>query len=276
MTLKYRAGLPATPELEHLRGLVAEGVKRFPRHEGVSIAYQEHGGIRCLSLTPESVKANLLYFHGGGFRIGSPELSAGFASYLAAQSQCRIILPFYSLAPEHPFPAALLDGQRILESLLIGQPLFIGGDSAGGNLAAVLARRFSKTITAVILLSPWLDLRLKSKSYAINADDDKVFSLAAAKNSADSYLQGHEADDPNVSPVVGGLTDMPASLIIVGSKEVLLHDSLTYAEQLKAAAAKVNLHIIPDMAHVEPTTNPDKACTEQALFLAAGFISDLL
>lgn len=276
LTLGYRAGLPSAPELQQLRNLVSEGVKRFPRHADVRVAYQEHDGIRCLIVTPETARVTLLYFHGGGFRIGSPELSAGFVSCLAAQSQCRVILPFYSLAPEHPFPAALLDGQRVLETLPTDQPLLIGGDSAGGNLAAVLARRFSEKLTGILLLSPWLDLRLTSTSYVDHAQEDKVFSLQAASSAASLYLQGHDAHDPDVSPVLGNLLGMPPALIMVGSKEVLLQDSLTYTRQLQAAGAQVDLHVIPDMAHVEPTVKPAGANTAAALSLASTFIKRFL
>lgn len=215
LTLDYREGLPLTPELKQLRDLVAEGAKRFPRHTDVHVAYKEHDSIHCLSLAPETARATLLYFHGCGFRIDSPELSAGFFLF-GCQSQGRMILPFYSLAPEPPFPAALLDGQRVLETLLTDEPLFIGGDSRVGNLAAVLAWRFSEKLTGVLLLSPWLDLRLSSASYVGNAHKDKVFSLQAASSAARSYLQGHDAHDPDISPVLEDLVGMPPSLILVG------------------------------------------------------------
>lgn len=164
----------------------------------------------------------------------------------------------------------------MLESLWSNRPLVIGGDSAGGNLAAVLARRFSEKLAGVLLLSPWLDLRLTSSGYVDNAHDDKVFSLQAARSAANLYLQGHDAHDPDVSPLLGDLIGMPRSFILVGDKEVLLQDSLNYTRELQAAGAQVDLHVFPHMAHVEPTVKPAGANTEAALSLASRFIKELV
>lgn len=245
---------------------------RYPRHPDVRGDYRDWGGIRCLMLTPRHAVGNMLYFHGGGFRIGSPELSAGFVSHLAAHSQCQVVLPFYRLAPERPFPCALLDGQSVLEDLPGGMPLLLGGDSAGGNLAAVLARRFAHRVDGALLLSPWLDLRVEAAGYDINGERDRVFSKPAAKEAAALYLQRDSPLDADASPLLGDLSEMPPCLIAVGGNEVLLDDSLRFAERLIMYRRSVSLQVLADMAHVEATTNPSSSHVQEVLALASAFI----
>ena len=273
ITLDRRPGRAAPPQLAALRGRTSEAVARYPRHPAVEITYEYHNGIRCLVLTPHNMVATLLYFHGGGFRVGSPEIAAGFASRLAAAASCRIVIPFYSLAPDDPFPAALLDGQAVLENLVDDNPLLIAGDSAGGNLAAVLARRFSSYIRGALLISPWLDLRVTAGSYEKNSEVDKIFSRGAASDAAELYLQGHSSQDPDVSPLLGDLSCMPPSLLVVGSTEVLLDDSVAFSDNMASEQRPVSLHVLPEMAHVEPTLMPDSENTAEVLKLASNFIA---
>ncbi len=268
-----RSGFPAEPELANLRGLIDQGAQRFPRHPQASLHYKDLAGVRCLTVTPPTIKSNLLYFHGGGFRLGSPEISAGFVSQIAMMSECRVTLPFYSLAPESPFPNALLEGQAVLESFSTELPLFIGGDSAGGNLAAVLSRRFAAPLSGAILLSPWLDLRVNAASYNSNATKDKVFSRQAASQAAALYLQDHSAEDSDTSPLLANLKDIPQTLVIVGSPEVLLDDAKAYTEASLKAGSRVDLHIISDMQHVEATLNPNSKHCGTVLQLVSTFLS---
>ncbi len=276
LTADRRPGLDPPAELTALRKMSAGAGERFPRHPATEADYQDFGGVRCLVLRPASVKGQILYFHGGGFRIGSPEIPAGFASHLAARTSCQIVMPFYSLAPEGPFPAALLDGQAVLEALPESEPLFVGGDSAGGNLAAVLARRFATRIRALLLISPWLDLRVTATSYRTNRELDTVFSEDSARTAAALYLQGHSSLDPDVSPLLGDLSGMPPSLAVVGDPEVLLDDSLAFAEQLRNADRTVSLQVIPGMSHVEPTLTPGGTNTEEVINLLSHFVAERL
>lgn len=276
LTADRRPGLEPPAELTALRKMSAGAGERFPRHPATEADYEELGGVRCLVLKPGSVKGQVLYFHGGGFRIGSPEISAGFASHLAARTSCRVVMPFYSLTPEGPFPAALLDGQAVLDALPDSEPLFVGGDSAGGNLAAVLSRRFASRVRALLLISPWLDLRVTATSYRTNRELDTVFSEDSARAAAALYLQGHSSLDPDVSPLLGDLSGMPPSLAVVGDSEVLLNDSLAFAEQLRNADRTVSLQVIPGMSHVEPTLNPGGTNTEEVINLLSHFVAERL
>lgn len=276
LTRPRRTGLPAPLPLAELRRQIDGATGRYPRHPAVTADYRHYGGIRCLVLTPPTMVSDLLYFHGGGFRIGSPELAAGFVSHLAARSHCRIILPFYSLAPEHPFPGALLDGRAVLEALPPQQPLLLGGDSAGGNLATVLARHFHERVRGVLLLSPWLDLRVTAPSYDSNSEHDRVFGRTAARQAADLYLQGLSPEDIDVSPLLASPDNMPPCWLAVGSHEVLLDDARRFAVQLSNAGRPVSLQVIDNMAHTEPVTTAASPHVEDVLVRMTDFIGRCL
>lgn len=276
LTIPRRAGIEAPAELAAIRDMIGDPALRYPRHASVNLSYRTVGNVRCLILTPRVVAVRLLYFHGGGFRLGSPEIAAGFASRLADSTSCEVVIPFYSLAPEHPFPNALLEGQQVLETMINEKPLFIGGDSAGGNLAAVLARRFSDRLSGVLLLSPWLDLRIEATSYGANAEQDAVFSMRSATDAAALYLQGVDPVNPDVSPLLADLTTIPPVFITVGAEEVLVDDATTFADQLSAVQRQCSLEIIPGMCHVEPTLKPDSEHTRMVLNSATSFMQQLL
>jgi len=272
-------GSAPPPELVATRAQMAGMIAAYPRHPGVDISYQQYAHVRCLVITPPAVKGRVLYFHGGGFRLGSPEVVAGFTSHLAAEASCEMVIPFYSLAPEHPFPAALLEGEAVLQALLAECPsaqsnVLIGGDSAGGGLAAVLARHYAEQLQGLWLLSPWLDLRVLAASYDSNAAFDPMFSRKSAQAAVALYLQGGaDPSDPDISPLLGDLSKLPATQILVGSGEVLLDDALAFVNRLAAQRRAVALHVLPDMLHVEPTLRYDSPYTAEALALSASFLT---
>ena len=103
----------------------------------------------------------MVHFHGGGYCIGSARTIRGWAAHLSAQAGCRVVLPEYRLAPEHPYPAGLQDARAVVAA--VEGPVVLSGDSAGGGLALALVlsmRDAGKALPAgCILLSPWLDVR---------------------------------------------------------------------------------------------------------------------
>jgi acetyl esterase/lipase len=223
----------------------------------------------------------MLYFHGGGFRSGSPQFVAGFLSRLAAAAGVRILAAAYSLAPERPFPAAIHDGSRMLEALRDegGGPLLVGGDSAGGVLAATLtanvARGLAGRLAGAVLLSPWLDLTVTAETYESHSATDRLFSSASALEAAELYLQGASPRDPLASPLFADLSHMPPTMILAGAAEVLLDDSLTFAGRLARQNRTVELHVVEDMQHVSPVLFPDLPSTPACLSAITAFLNRL-
>jgi acetyl esterase/lipase len=201
----------------------------------------------------------VLYFHGGGFRIGSVASHRDLIAQIAVASGCRVLAIDYRLAPEHRFPAALDDALAaydwMLERGFEPANIAFAGDSAGGNLAlaAMLALRERKRPlpAAAVLMSPWTDLAATGASYVSRAEADPIHQrpmiLALAKN----YLGGQgDPCDPLVSPLYADLTGLPPFLIQVGNRETVLDDSVMLADKARAAGVEVDLQVWDGMIHV--------------------------
>jgi monoterpene epsilon-lactone hydrolase len=178
-----------------------------------------------------------------------------FAAALSQRCGVDVICPAYRLAPENPYPAALNDAYRVFASLQSGStlPLIMSGDSAGGGLAAsltILRTAEEQPPAGLILLSPWLDLTVTSRSYEVNAATDRLFSREAAEQAAEQYLQGGSANDPLVSPVFGSVAGFPPTFIATGTGEVLAEDSRCFAAALHAAGVRLQFMEVAGMEHV--------------------------
>ena len=201
----------------------------------------------------------ILYFHGGGFRLGSIASHRDLVARIAEASGCRLLAINYRLAPEHRFPAAVEDALKAF-GWMLGQGLkpadiALAGDSAGGNLvlAAMLALRARNEPlpAAGVLMSPWTDLAATGASYESRATADPIHQrgmiLALAKN----YL-GAQGDprDPLASPLYADPSGLPPLLIQVGDRETVLDDSVMFADKARAAGVAVELEVWDGMIHV--------------------------
>jgi acetyl esterase/lipase len=257
-----RPGRPAPSDLAERRaqmqGAVAAGAWQTAR----PAAETTLAGLRTLRFSPDGPpRAQVLALHGGGFRIGMPEFESFFAEALATRCGVEVWVPQYRLAPENPFPAGLADALAALIALraMAGDgPLFVTGDSAGAGLAASLGLLASAQgtsggaprIDGLVLLSPWLDLRVSAPSFAANAATDPMFSKESADVAAELYLQGFDPAHPLASPLLAPVTAYPPTLVSVGTGEVLADDSLGFHGKLTAAGVDCELSAIDGMEHV--------------------------
>lgn len=241
-------------------------------------------GLRCLRFAPAGKpRALVLQLHGGGFRIGRPEFEAPLMERLADRCSVATAIPQYRLAPEAPFPAGLADALAALRALASeaqGLPLIVGGDSAGGGLAASLGvlsqAGLAPPIAGLVLLSPWLDLTVSAPSYIQNAASDPMFSRGSAEIAAELYLQGFDPTHPLASPLLADLQSFPSTFISVGTGEVLRDDSLRFHEKLKALGGRVELLAIDGMEHVAVVRSPELAGSAQTFEAVADFIDRII
>ena len=224
--------------------------------------------IRTLSFDHEKLNNEkcILYFHGGGYIAGSPETHQNLLSRIAEKSNLKVYAIDYSLAPENPFPAALNDAVESYISLLRmgykSQNIFIGGDSAGGNLSIVTILKLQEMNeplpSKVFLLSPWADLTGEGSSIRDNSMSDPYLSYDDWLNTAKSmkktveewYAPNQNYRDPMISPVFANFKNFPQTLIQVSNIEILFSDSIAISNNLKHNNNGVKLSIYENLPHV--------------------------
>ena len=242
------------------------------------------GGVDGEWISPANAPENkaILYFHGGGFRIGSVSSHRDLIARIALASGCRVLAINYRLAPEHRFPAALDDAiaayRWMLDCGLTSANIAFAGDSAGGNLvlAAMLAlreRRLPLPVSAV-LMSPWTDLAATGASYISRAEADPIHQRAMILALAKNYLGGQgDPYDPLVSPLYADLGGLPPLLIQVGDRETVLDDFVMFADMARAAGIDVNLEVWDGMIHVFQMFGAELPEARQAIASIAGFLN---
>lgn len=188
----------------------------------------------------------LVYFHGGGFILGDLDSHEAHAIRLANESGVVVVNVDYRLAPEHPFPAAIDDADaavswaqaHLAELGGVGCSLAVGGDSAGGNLAAAAAlsaRDAGIVLAAQLLLYPVTDLT------RLNGVPEQAYLGDKAAQHGRS---------PRASPALAStLVGLAPAIIAVGSYDFLYQDNMHYANMLDAAGVSVVLRQYPDLNH---------------------------
>lgn len=223
----------------------------------------------------------VVHFHGGGYCVGSPEESRDWARHVSAQSGCRLILPDYRLAPEHPYPAAVDDARTALEAVLAeADPgtVIVSGDSAGGGLALMLAQgevaaREKPRLAGCMLMSPWLDLTADWRADPELVRRDVVLTPAWLEACAAAYARDADRAQPEVSPLLGDLAGLPPLLIQCGSDDLVAPDAVRLADRARAAGVDVTSTRWPGLWHNFPLQPGLIADADAAVAQTVGFIA---
>jgi acetyl esterase/lipase len=244
---------------KRVRSLVARASPLIARRE----AYQASAPVavgeaqaRWVQPTGAQTAGVILYFHGGGFIAECRAIHDPLLAALGRAADARGLMVDYRLAPEHPFPAATDDcfaaWNFLLSSGIDPGRIVIAGDSAGGNLAVVTAMRARDEglpqPAGLVLMSPVLDLTFGGASIDRNDGFDPMFRANSVRSLGQWYGTGMDPRDPRLSPLYGRLTGLPPTLVVVGSSELLLDDSLKFAAKVTGA----RLSVWHDMPHVFP------------------------
>jgi acetyl esterase/lipase len=216
------------------------------------------GGVNAVRVTVPQSRTDryVLFFHGGGYVVGSPTLYRDFTWRIAVAARACVLYFDYRLAPEHPFPAAVDDSVKAygwLAQYCHHRSIAFVGDSAGGGLAlATLHRLRDKGFAlpaAVAVVSPWTDLALTGASLHSNAVADPMMNINGLPSLANQYLAGADPRNPYASPLYGDTCGLPPTLIQVGSDEILYDDAFRMAEKLKATGCDIEIEVWPRMPH---------------------------
>jgi acetyl esterase len=229
--------IPAGPDLESVRNIVIPSDTR---------------DIPARLYSPAASAPGLMvFFHGGGWVIGTLDAWDPLVRALAVASGCDVLSVDYRLAPEHRFPAAADDAFRALEwaaaegGLAQGRPVVVAGDSAGGNLAAVSALRALENggpaITLQVLITPIVDCDLDRRSYLEFDGDDFILNRQDMVWFWDRYVPDPAArKDPHVSPLrAASLAGLPPAYVVTAEHDPLRDEGFAYADRLRAARVPV-------------------------------------
>lgn len=204
----------------------------------------------------------MLWIHGGGLVMGTPEVGNDLCSHLVAELGIVVVSVDYRLAPEHPFPAGFDDCVAALDWLAASTAelgvdparLAVGGDSAGGGLAACVAQaaldRGGPSLRLQLLQYPMLDDRTPLRTDGPSAF---VWSNASNRYAWTAYL-GHAPSEQEAHPYASAarradLTGLPPAWIGVGDIDLFHAEDLEYAQRLREAGVPVDLHVEPGMYH---------------------------
>jgi acetyl esterase len=209
--------------------------------------------------TPTSL---LVYFHGGGFMLGSLTLYDTTCRRLALAGNCAVLSVDYRMAPETIFPGAVLDAYAATRwasdnaKLLTIDPkrIAVGGDSAGGNLAAVVAQMAQDSgefnVALQLLIYPMTDQSREYPSYERN-QSGYMLTRKALHWFMDAYIPDHgDRQDPRASPMLReSLAGLPPALIISAEFDPLVDENEAYANKLKEAGVATQYVCFPGMIH---------------------------
>ncbi|MBK8529125.1 MAG: alpha/beta hydrolase [Rubrivivax sp.] len=202
----------------------------------------------------------LLYFHGGGFVIGGLETHDSLCRQLALRSGCAVLALDYRLAPEHPFPAAVDDSWAAMRWLaqhadalgLDGRRLAVGGDSAGGTLAAVSAlhaRDIGVPLALQLLITPGTTAHADTPSHKLFANGF-LLDAAAIDWFFDHAIDYHHRRDWRFAPLlVEDVDGVAPACVILAECDPLVDEGLAYADRLRAAAVAVDLELYRGVTH---------------------------
>lgn len=263
------AGLAARPgkplhemsvaEARELSGTLAEWSGPAPemaRTEDATLAVAG-GEILLRVLVPAGEpRAVLLFIHGGGWVIGSAGESEGLGRRIAARARAIVVLADYRLAPEHRFPAPVEDCVAALDwtaARFAGLPVFVGGDSAGGNLAAVVAAiardRGGPAIRGLALVYPVADSDLTRPSY-LAEENQAILTTEGMRWFWDHYLpDAGRRGDPRASPLRGDLRGLPPACMVIAEYDVLRDEVEDLARAIEVAGGHVDRLPAPGLIH---------------------------
>ena len=228
---------------------------------------REIAGVPCrLFLSEGTPSAVYLHFHGGGMILGAPVMNDLGNADLAKRFGMAVVSVDYRLAPEHPFPAGPDDCLAVAswileqgESELGASRMVIGGESAGGYLAALVPLRIRDELDAIDRVAG-LNIvfgvhdwgRSPSQRGIRPHDGPDLLDPEGIEFFTEAYLPGRSDDerrDPAVSPLFADLRDMPPAMMSVGTTDHLVDDTLMLAARWSAAGNDLELFVAPDMPH---------------------------
>jgi acetyl esterase len=220
------------------RAQAREAAAAEPREDVAEVSDVDAGGVPCRLYRPaDPLPGVVVHLHGGGFVFHDVDVHDGAARRLANRTRTAVLSVDYRRPPEHPFPAAPDDVDAALAWWDEEGPVFVHGDSAGGNLALVAALRNPGRIAGVVLVYPFLDPRAGFASY----DTAEGFDRREAAWYWQQYAAGPaDLDDPDLAPLLSDrLATLPPTLVVTAEHDPLRDEGEHLVSLLAEAGVSV-------------------------------------
>jgi acetyl esterase len=261
LKLMEAGAAPAEPDVEVMRAATRANPNRGVGPALPEVADGLVGDVPIRIYRPESgTLPALVYFHGGFWAIGDLGSADPMCRRLAAEAGCVVVSVDYRLTPEHPFPAAVEDAYAVTAEVVRNAGRYgvrpdavaVAGDSAGGNLATVTARRARDEGIALahqLLMCPNTDSGLDSPSFD---EFGEGYGLSAATM---AWFLGHyiglaDRSDSRIAPLrADDLSGMPPATVLTAEYDILRDEGEEYARALEAAGVPAELRRYDGMMH---------------------------
>ncbi len=226
---------------------------RKPRPDSVTAQDLRYAGVPCRHYRPKDVADAplLVYLHGGGFVLGGLDSHDDVCAELCAGARIEVVAVDYRLAPEHPFPAGFEDCWAVLKAVAsINAEIIVGGDSAGGNLAAALALKArdeeAPRLKGQVLIYPGLGGDMRKGSYVSQANAPGL-STADVQYYRDVYRGGSSKYAEPLRET--DYRDLPPAFLVAAALDPLHDDCFDYAARLRAAGVQADVRREPLLVH---------------------------
>ena len=257
---------------------------------GVKMETTTLGGVTVYTLTPQAIPAEnqnrlLVHMHGGCYVLSGGEAATSEGIYMAAFGHYKVLSVDYRRPPDAPYPAALDDGMTVWKAALkMAEPRNMGifGTSAGGalTLAMVLRAKQDKLPLpgAIASGTPMSDLTGVGDTFAANAMVDNV--LVGFDGRCDKmarlYANGHDLKDPMLSPVYGDMHGFPPTILISGTRDLLLSNTVRVHRKLRQADVRADLHVYEGQSHAQYMRDANAPETRETYEEIAKFVGEHL
>lgn len=253
---------------------------------GVSIDKESMAGVTVYRVTPNRIAPEhenhlFLHVHGGGYVLGGGDASVTEAVIVAASAGIPALSVDYRMPPAAPFPAAVDDTIAVYREVLKthqASQIAIGGTSAGGGLAfaAVLQMKsLSLPVPGAIFAgTPWSDLTKTGDTLYSHEGIDRVLVSydGLLKSAALLYADGRDLKDPLISPLYGDFAEFPPTILVSGTRDMLLSDTVRSHRKLRAAGVIADLHVYEGLSHAGYLLTPDSPESENAFYELSLFL----
>lgn len=256
----------------------------------VTMEKSQLAGVPVYIITPNTISAAnqnrlLIHFHGGGYVLNPAEAGTSEAIMMAGYGHIKIISIDYRMPPDFPYPAAMDDALAVYKEIIkTHNPTNIGvfGTSTGGGISLALAlsaKAQQLPLPAAIAAStPWTDLTKTGDSYYTNEYIDNVLVSYDGwlGDAAKLYANGHDLKDPLLSPIYGDVSGFPPTLLISGTRDLFLSNTIRMHWALKDAKVTTELLIFEGLSHGQYVMTKDAPETKRYFNELAQFFNNHL